>query len=327
MIARYTFYLANTYRDSGQKEAALETYLKRAGLGNWQQEVFMSLLNAAELKEALQYPNEEIIAALEKATASCPTRAEALHAAARFCRDKGLYERGYDFAAKGLRIAYPKEALFVRDWIYDYGLLDELAINAYWAGRYAKCVEICDRLLKEGKLPAEKRERVQKNKDFALGKRRETAAATASPESGAFMQLLRAARDKEQLAGPVDEVIAAYMEAAAACPTRAEALHGAARFCRNKAIYEQGYQFAAQGLAIAYPKDAMVEDWIYEYGLLDELAVCAYWTGRYAECVEACDRLLSEGKLPAEKRDRVQNNKNFAVSKQQEIAAPACIGT
>jgi len=53
MIARYTFYLANTLRDSGKREAALETYLKRARLGNWDQEVFISLLNAAELKEPL----------------------------------------------------------------------------------------------------------------------------------------------------------------------------------------------------------------------------------------------------------------------------------
>ena len=65
--------------------------------------------------------------------------------------------------------------------------------------------------------------------------------------------------------------------------------------CRNKGLHEQGYEFAAQGLAIAYPNNApAVEDWIYEYGLLDELAVNAYWTGKYAECVDACDRLLNE---------------------------------
>ena len=69
-----------------------------------------------------------------------------------------------------------------------------------------------------------------------------------------------------------------------------------------------------QGLAIAYPPDAPgVEDWVYQYGLLDELAINAYWTGRYKECADACDRLLSEGKLPAEKRDRVQKNKQFAI--------------
>ena len=138
--------------------------------------------------------------------------------------------------------------------------------------------------------------------------------------------LLSAAREKEKLGCPDTEVIAAYMEATAACPTRAEALHGAARFCRNKGLHERGYEFAAQGLTIAYPTNApAVEDWIYEYGLLDELAVNAYWTRRYAECADACDRLLNEGKLPAEKRDRVLKNEQFAIDKLAEIKTPSSI--
>ena len=94
-----------------------------------------------------------------------------------------------------------------------------------------------------------------------------------SSEKRSPMNLLYAARQKEELARPNDEVISAYIEAAAACPTRAEALHGAARYCRNKGLHERGYEFAAQGLAIPYPHNApAVENWIYEYGLLDELA-------------------------------------------------------
>ena len=325
LIARYTFYLANTLRDSGDKETALKTYLERAGLGYWYQEVFVSLLNAARLKEELKYSNDEVIFAFVEAAASCPTRAEALHGAARFCREKGIHERGYQFAKQGLAIPYPSEALFVQDWIYEYGLLDEFAINAYWTERYAECVDACDRLLSEGKLPADHRDRVLKNKNFAIGRQREVAA-WSSPEDGAFIKLLRAAREKEELARPDHEVLSAYVEATAACPTRAEALHGAARYCRNKCIYERGYEFAAQGLAIAYPTNAAaVEDWIYEYGLLDEFAVNAYWTGKYAECVDACDRLLNEGKLPIDKRDRVLKNKQFAIEKLAEINAPRSI--
>ena len=319
MIARYTFYLANTLRDGGQKEAALDTYLKRARLGNWQQEVFMSLLNAAKLNESLQRPNDEVISAYKEATSACPTRAEALHGAARFCREKGSYERGYEFASQGLRIAYPKEALFVQDWVYEYGLLDELAITAYWTGRYQKCVDACDRLLNEGKLPADKRDRVLENKNFALDKQQD--AGLSSPKTGNYLKLLREARQKEELARPEDEVVAAYLEATAACPTRAEALHGGARFCRNQGLYQRGYELAAKGRAIPYPKGApAVEDWIYNYGLLDELAVNAYWTGRYQECVDACDRLLNEVKLPADIRDRVLKNKNLVLGKQQELA-------
>jgi glycosyltransferase involved in cell wall biosynthesis len=87
LIARYTFYLANTFRDAGQKEAALKTYLKRAELGHWQQEVFASLYNVAKLMEAMNEPADDVLAAYAKATAARPTRAEALHGAARYCRN------------------------------------------------------------------------------------------------------------------------------------------------------------------------------------------------------------------------------------------------
>ena len=159
------------------------------------------------------------------------------------------------------------------------------------------------------------------NTNVSFGTEQGTVALSAA-EVGPFLKLLRQARQKEELAGSNDDVIAAYTEATAACPTRAEALHGAARFCRYKGLNERGYEFATKGLAIAYPKDALgVEDWIYQYGLLDELAVNAYWTGRYAECVDACDRLLGEGKLPTDNRDRVRKNRQFAVDKLEEVAA------
>ena len=184
MIARYTFYLANTLRDSGQKEAALKAYLKRSRLGHWYQEVFVSLLNAAKLKEALGHSDDEVISAYTEAIAACPTRAEALHGAARFCRNKGIHERGREFAMQGLAVAYPNDALFVEDWIYEYGLLDELAVNAYWTERYTECVDACDRLLREAKLPTGERDRVLGNKNFAINKQQEMAAPSSSEARG-----------------------------------------------------------------------------------------------------------------------------------------------
>src|SRR5262249_261782 len=42
MQSRYQFYLAQSYRDCGEKEKALQAYLKRAELGFWVEEVFIS---------------------------------------------------------------------------------------------------------------------------------------------------------------------------------------------------------------------------------------------------------------------------------------------
>jgi hypothetical protein len=72
MIARYVFYLANTLRDRGQRETVLPMYLRRASLGGWRQEVFLSLLNAAMLKE----PSATLLGTFYPPTSARPRPAE-----------------------------------------------------------------------------------------------------------------------------------------------------------------------------------------------------------------------------------------------------------
>src|SRR5262249_31769909 len=155
---RYTFYLANSWKDCGEPERALAAYLDRGGLGFWDDEVFISLNCAAQLKTQLCHPDYEVIGMFLRAYEVCPRRAEALHGAARYCRTTGKYQQGYMCAKHGLYINEPAGGLFVEAWIYEYGLLDELAVNAYWVERYDECLDACERLLREGKIPEEMRE-------------------------------------------------------------------------------------------------------------------------------------------------------------------------
>jgi hypothetical protein len=111
-------------------------------------------------------------------------------------------------------------------------------------------------------------------------------------------------------------VISAYLEAANSLPSRAEALHGLSRFCRWRGRNEEGYAHAKRGVAVPYPVEGLfVTAWIYDYGLLDELAVNAYWAGHFGESLDACVTLLSTPKLPASERDRVAANARFAAAK------------
>ena len=64
-----TFYLAQSYRDSGEREKALTNYLKRAELGYWDEEVYVSLFKAGNMMAALDRPFEEVIATYERADA------------------------------------------------------------------------------------------------------------------------------------------------------------------------------------------------------------------------------------------------------------------
>lgn len=175
--ARYTFYLAQSWRDAGRPERALPRYLERAEQGFWQEEVYYSLYQAARMMEALGQAEETVIAAYLRAASVLPGRVEALHAASRFCRMKGRNEEGWRIAARGLGIAAPASGLFVEHWVHRYGMRDEYAVNAYWCGRYAECLEACLDILELGDLEAGLRRRVAANARFAAEK------LTARPES------------------------------------------------------------------------------------------------------------------------------------------------
>jgi hypothetical protein len=169
LLARYQFYLAQSYRDSGDLEKALEHYLARAELGFWQEEVFMSLYSAARLKERLGHPGQDVIDAYLRAADAAPRRIEALHGASRFCRYQKRYEEGYRIAKRGLKVPMPaSNSLFVEPWIYETGLLDELSVNAYWAGRNWDSLDACLKLFATGKLTQRDMPRVLANARFAI---------------------------------------------------------------------------------------------------------------------------------------------------------------
>jgi FkbM family methyltransferase len=170
LVSRYRFYLAQSYRDCGMASEALENYLARADLGFWIEEVFVALLNAARLQEQLNQRDEDVLATYRRAADAAPTRAEALHGAARYCRMQDRFEDGYRFAALGAAITTPSDGLFVEPWIYAYGLLDELAVNGYWAGRYRESLDAALRGLESGQVPEAERPRFISNMRFAFDK-------------------------------------------------------------------------------------------------------------------------------------------------------------
>lgn len=183
LVKRYMFYLAQSYRDGGQVEKALNTYLRRAALGGWQEEVYVSLYQAARLMERLEYSDLQIIDAYEAATSYLPLRGEAAYWASRYCRTRGLNRQGYDIAQRCLGRPVPAGSLFAEPWIYETGLLDEYAVNAYWVGRYEDCLEACLKILSTGRLGGPDLQRVISNALLAWEKLKKPdfAARVATP--------------------------------------------------------------------------------------------------------------------------------------------------
>jgi hypothetical protein len=170
LIARYRFYLAQSYHDCGEFALALENYRRRAALGFWNQEVFVSLYRAAQEMERLGFSIGEIIAAYLRAADALPSRIEALHGAARFCRLNHRYELGYNIAKRGLGVPAAPDALFLEPWIYEVGLLDEFAINAYWAGHYRESLDASLKILETADLSRAEMQRIAANARFAFQK-------------------------------------------------------------------------------------------------------------------------------------------------------------
>lgn len=167
---RYTFYLAQSYRDAGNYPKALENYQKRIAMNGWPEEVFISLLYCADLKDWMDYPKVEIVESYLKAFKYRPTRAEPLHRLAAYLRRNQQYAEGYLIAKAGLTIPQPNDLLFVDAGAYSYGLLLESSICAYWIGKYQESHDDTLKILAMEDLPTCIKECAERNLSFAKDK-------------------------------------------------------------------------------------------------------------------------------------------------------------
>ena len=175
---RNTFYLAQSYRDAGMSEKSLETYLKRASMQGWDEEVFYSLYSAAKLTADLDRSYEEIVDSYTAAYTSRPNRAEPLYHLALFFRNHDNFLLGYLTASQGLQLPKPDDLLFVETWIYEWGLLMEKSVSAYWLGRYQECLDLSMKILRLKNLPEHVKTCTEKNIEFTISKLQEQRVAS-----------------------------------------------------------------------------------------------------------------------------------------------------
>jgi glycosyltransferase involved in cell wall biosynthesis len=164
---RYTFYLAQSYRDAGLLQRSLEAYQDRVALGGWDEEVWYALLQSALLMEWMKKDQSEVIAAFLKAYQYRPSRPETLGQLARYCRLNQQHALAHLFAERAKEIPPSKDLLFVDPSFTAWRNLDEYAIACYWTARFKESEAACLRLLSEGLLPQTEIPRVEANLAFA----------------------------------------------------------------------------------------------------------------------------------------------------------------
>ncbi|MFF8402500.1 glycosyltransferase [Streptomyces sp. NPDC015684] len=162
--ARYVYYLAQSRRDAGELDKALEAYDRRAAMGGPAEEAYCARLWGARLAEGLMRPQHEVMDRYLRAYESRPSRAEAIGELARWCRQNGQrWSLAHLFARRAAHLPYPSDDLLVEYGWYEWQALDELAVSAYWVGEYEESLACGERLLACAELPPDHRDRVLQN--------------------------------------------------------------------------------------------------------------------------------------------------------------------
>lgn len=164
--ARHVFYLAQSLRDAGRLAEARETYLRRAAMGGWEEEVWYALFQGAQLAARLGDPTSTVERAYLAAYNARPTRAEPLVELARWHRDRRQWALALLYARGAAAIERPADRLFLDEASYTWRPWDEIAIAAWYVGAYDEGRHAAERLLAEQRFPPSDRARIEANYAF-----------------------------------------------------------------------------------------------------------------------------------------------------------------
>ena len=132
--ARYTFYLANTYRDANQLENAIKKYEERIKIGGWIEEVWFSYYAIGNCYERMGNMANAIQSWLD-GYQIYPIRIENLYKIVNYYRCEGknvLSYAFYEIAKDELNKHKTNDHLFLEKEIYDFKLDYEFTVLAYY---------------------------------------------------------------------------------------------------------------------------------------------------------------------------------------------------
>ena len=124
-----------------------------------------------------------------------------------------------------------------------------------------------------------------------------------------FLCLLQIAR-LEQLVNPRQSQIIEelYWKTFDFRPIRAESLYYLGEYHKNNGNYDECYLISEVGLNIPLPNDILlVENWIYEWGVLLLNSICAWHSNRQQLFFQRCNELLNKDDLPQHIRQMIDH--------------------
>jgi glycosyltransferase involved in cell wall biosynthesis len=131
---RYTFYLANSLKDAGILDEAIETYRKRIQIGGWIEEIWYSHFNIGHCYARKNDMTNAISAWLD-AFECYPARIENIYEIIHHYRITGKNKLAYQFCVIAKRIIESQQKfdfLFMQKDVYDFKIDYELSIVGYY---------------------------------------------------------------------------------------------------------------------------------------------------------------------------------------------------
>lgn len=170
MIARYEFYLAQSYDNAGMAGLASTKYMDRAeNKDGYAEERYVSYYRMAKLNYQYDANPVAIEAVCRLAQEICPQRREAVWLAMKAWNESDKHER-----ALALWREFPLttmvNGLFSEPEIYQWRMYDEAGIAAYYSGLYKESANLFMKALKDGTKRPLDVERLITNLGYAVSK-------------------------------------------------------------------------------------------------------------------------------------------------------------
>jgi hypothetical protein len=132
---RSAFYCAQSWRDSGNNQKATEWYLKRASMGGWPQEVYVSYLNLIRLSTNIDEKFKYAWASLDAAP-----RLETVQQLLEYLRQRGIWsQQAYSIGIQAANAAKAGDHLFAEEGLTPK-FYDELSIHSFYTGHHESCI-------------------------------------------------------------------------------------------------------------------------------------------------------------------------------------------
>ena len=202
---RYTFYLAQSYRDAGDLELAIRHYRRRLELQGWQEEIFYSRYQIALARERLQHPWPDVMEEYLAAWQMMPDRAGPLYRIGVHYQGLGQYALANLYLRRAMEIPAPgPHRLFVEQTIYDLLLPLEYAVSCFYVGDHASSIRTNNALLASERTPPEMIDQIVRNRRFSVDAT--VPVQPAEREGGPLHVLVDVDRDEPAVDDLVDSL-------------------------------------------------------------------------------------------------------------------------